>query len=203
MYFHLVFESLTWSTKSPEQKQLPQDTLYHKDSSCPFRANVHFSYPASLSYKRNYITAWISSQALWLDTFKDVIGYAFFRFTGRSKLHYLLPCNDVCAPSLSLALSLKQNLHWVKNNYPASKKFLLFWNTMIYNREHKTPTILSHFTACSKTKCSNTPCTSTYPLHCLFQLASPHKTLHAHLPLTWFTTPPTSLHLYLACHKKL
>lgn len=51
------------------------------DSSCPFRANVHFSYPVPGSYKLNYITAWISSQALWLDTFKDVIGYAFFRFT--------------------------------------------------------------------------------------------------------------------------
>ena len=110
-YFHFVFESLISGTKSPKQKLLFQDTVYHKDSSCLFRANVHFSYPVPRSYKLNYITAWISSQALWLDTFKDVIGYAFFRFTGKSKLHYLLPSNKVCSALLSLALSIKQNLY--------------------------------------------------------------------------------------------
>ena len=125
-YFHLDFRSLISNTKSPKQKLLFWDTLCHKDSSCPFQVNVHFSHPVSRSYKCNYITAWISSQALWLDTFKDVTGYAFFRFTGRSKLHYLLPCNNVFATLLSLALSLQQNLYSVKNNYAASKNSCSF-----------------------------------------------------------------------------
>jgi hypothetical protein len=85
-YFHLVFESLISSSKSPKQKLLFRDTLRHKDSSRPFQVNVHFSYPVSRSYKRNYI--WISSQPLWLDTFKDVTGYAFFCLLG--DLNYII-----------------------------------------------------------------------------------------------------------------
>jgi len=42
-------------------------------------------------------------------------------------------------------------------------------------------------------KCGNVPYARNYLLHCLFLLASPDKTLHAHVLFMCFISIPTSL----------
>jgi hypothetical protein len=149
---------------------LPTAGLGYKDSSCLSGVKLHFLHPACRICKRNYapITAWISSQALRLDTFKG-IRYSYFHLL--QDPYYIIDSlhNNFSAAFPLLASVLIQNLQWVKNIYAAGKRnsclhgFQSFITVIIKSRifDEFTPVISQPISQISNLILSpNIPCTS-------------------------------------------